>query len=58
MLFFSFLKYNFVIEFFIKKNFQFLTFYRILVKKKGGGEMKDNFQDKITFQKGEKMLKI
>lgn len=35
-----------MIEFFIKKKFQFLTFYQILVKKKKK-KMKDNFQVKL-----------
>lgn len=58
MLFFSFLKYNFVIEFFIKKKFSIFNVLSDFSEKKRGGKMKDNFQDKITFQKGEKMLKI
>lgn len=51
-MFFSFLKYNFVIEFFIKKKFQFLTFYQILVKKKEKNERQ--FPGKITLEIGKK----
>lgn len=52
---FSFLKYNFVIEFFIKKNFQFLTFYQIVAKKKKK-KMKDNFQVKLHSKQEKKNI--
>lgn len=50
---FSFLKYNFVIEFFIKKNFQFLTFYQIVAKKKKKKNERQ-FPGKITLEIGKK----
>lgn len=45
-----------MIEFFIKKKFQFLTFYQILVKKKEKNERQ--FPGKITLEIGKKCWKF